>query len=211
MKYCKPWVSTVFTWTSAFSYAVGLIASDGNLSSSGRHISFVSKDEELVRLFRMALNLKCKIGRTARGHEQEKKYFRAQFSSVHLYRILLGIGLTSRKSKTINELYIPDALFFDFLRGFIDGDGNIQEFKHPESKNPQLRVRLFSASRPFLEWINEATGLFDIQGSIMFSRRVYTLSYPMNASKRLLNLLYYPGFEYALQRKYIKARKYLRA
>src|SRR5688572_26861634 len=33
------------------SYAVGLAATDGNLSGDGRHMSFVSKDRDLVETF----------------------------------------------------------------------------------------------------------------------------------------------------------------
>ena len=41
-------------WSANFAYAIGLLVTDGNLSSDGRHIIFVSKDMEQINNF-----LKC--------------------------------------------------------------------------------------------------------------------------------------------------------
>src|SRR5688572_7752865 len=38
-------------WSSELAYAIGLIATDGWLSSDGRHVGFVSADKELVETF----------------------------------------------------------------------------------------------------------------------------------------------------------------
>ncbi|MDP3769538.1 MAG: hypothetical protein Q8R40_01195 [bacterium] len=62
-------------WSSAFAYAIGLITSDGNLSSDGRHLSFKSAEEELIQKFGVALNLHNKVTKSARGGEKIKKYF----------------------------------------------------------------------------------------------------------------------------------------
>ena len=50
-------------WDNNFAYGIGLIASDGCLSSDKRHIEFSSKDLELVINVKKSFSLKNKIGK----------------------------------------------------------------------------------------------------------------------------------------------------
>ena len=88
-------------WSSNFAYAVGLITADGCLNKDTRHISFVSKDLELIEKFKQSLSLKNHIGKAARGGTTEKKYFYINFGDKIFYQFLNSIGLTSAKSRTI--------------------------------------------------------------------------------------------------------------
>lgn len=196
-------------WSPNFAYVIGLIASDGNLSSDGRHINFTSKDYELILYFQSTLCLNNKIGKKGRGGSKEKIYFVIQFGDVLFYRFLNSIGLTSNKSKSIGKLNIPGEFFFDFLRGCIDGDGSISTFRHPESIHPQLRVRLCSASREFLEWIHAETQKRGITGYINKTRSIFSLIFAISSSKKLLSRMYYIGFGHTLSRKYEIAKPYL--
>ncbi len=47
-------------WSGNLAYAVGLIATDGNLSKDGRHMVFVSKDLQLVETFQKCLGINKK-------------------------------------------------------------------------------------------------------------------------------------------------------
>lgn len=198
-------------WSPEFAYAIGLIATDGNLSTDGRHIHFTSKDYDLAVLFKKCLNLSNIIGKKSRGGESEKKYNVVQFGDVVFYKFLVSIGLNVNKSKTIGKLKIPRKWFYHFLRGCIDGDGNINEFKHPESRFLQLRVRLFSASNSFLNWIKEETTKNGIVGHYSKTRSVHILVYAKSDSIKLLNLIYRQRHGIFLKRKYLLAKKYLRA
>ena len=198
-------------WSAKFAYIIGLIATDGCLSIDGCHMDFTSKDLELVKIFKNFLNLENKITKKVRGGEKEKKYFRIQFGDKSFYEFLLSIGLTPHKSKTISVLKIPNEYFLDFLRGCIDGDGSISTFMHPESKNPQLRIRICSASKDFLMWIKKANELFKVRGYLKYGKRAYSLEYAMTDSINLLNRLYYKGFPPSLNRKFTSAKVYLRA
>lgn len=198
-------------WSSKMAYVVGLLATDGCLSIDGRHIDFTSKDLEIVEIFKDYLNLNNKIGKKSRGSEKEKKYFRIQFGDKNFYEFLLSIGISPRKSKTIGFLKIPNSYFSDFLRGCIDGDGSIGIFWHPESRHPQLRVRIFSASKNFLFWIKNKIKLFNILGGhFQQGNRVYILVYSKADSIKLLNKIYYKNFPCSLSRKFLIARSYLR-
>ncbi|MDP3995964.1 MAG: LAGLIDADG family homing endonuclease [bacterium] len=198
-------------WSQKFAYAIGLIATDGCLSKDGRHIDFTSKDLELVKIFRNYLGLNNKIRKKARAAGEEKKYFHIQFGDVNFYKFLIEMGLSPAKSKTIGSLKIPDRYFFDFLRGCIDGDGNIRTYKHPESRFPQLRVRIFSASKKFIEWLRrEIFYSVSVRGWINVAPRCYCLEYAMKDSINLLNKIYYKDFPRSLSRKFILSKSYLR-
>jgi len=103
-------------WSPEFAYAIGLLATDGNLSSDGRHFDFTSNDREQLTNFMRCLGIKVKVGFKRSGYTG-KKSPRIQFGDVKLYRFLVGIGFMPRKSKVIAKIDIPKEYFFDFLRG----------------------------------------------------------------------------------------------
>ncbi len=111
------------SWSSAVADAIGLIATDGNLSRDGRHISVVSKDLDLLEALRRCLGLRVAISefQSARG----RRVGPVQWSHRAFYDALLTIGLTPAKSLTLGPLAVPDKYFADFFRGCIDGDGSI--------------------------------------------------------------------------------------
>lgn len=207
----KPLAKTNCAWSAEFAYVIGLIAADGNLSPDGRHITFTSKDLELAVLFKQYLKHEGKIGKKSRGGDGEKKYFVVQLGDVVFYKFLLSIGLTPKKSKTINKLKIPQKYFYDFLRGCIDGDGSIGSFIHPESRLPQFKVRIVSASKLFLEWVRSMTIKDGIKGFFTIANGVYVLVFAKGDSTKLLNLVYYVGFPSSLERKYLQAVKLLQS
>ena len=57
----KPKNKVRIEWSPKFAYALGLLATDGNLSPDGRHMVFVSKDLDLINIFKECLDLKNKI------------------------------------------------------------------------------------------------------------------------------------------------------
>lgn len=201
-------------WSPKFAYAIGLIASDGNLSSNGRTIIFTSKDYKLVQTFKHCLGLKNKIGKKYRGELPRTSCFQIQFGSIVFYEFLNSIGLFPRKSRTIAKLLIPQEFFSDFLRGCIDGDGCIDVYRHPESKYPQLRIRLASASKQFLCWIHEVlSNEISVCGGSIYKgskRSVSYLQYNKADSLKVLSYIYSRGGNCCLERKYKTALPFLR-
>lgn len=199
------------TWSPELAYVVGIIATDGNLSPDGRHINITSKDEEMVQIVKKLLRLENKIGRKARGYSNDKKYFVFQFGDINFYEFLLSIGLMPAKSKVLNAVDIPSLFFRDFLRGCIDGDGNIGISRHPESRLPQLRVRLASASPDFLVWIHQTIRReCDVRGGYTYHDRrksVYTLSFGKADSMKIIKSMYYEKSLPSLKRKRSVASK----
>lgn len=180
------------------------------MSKDGRHIVFVSKDLDLIELFRFYLKLTNKISDKKGGFRDDGKYYQIQFGNVKLYHWLNKISITSNKSKSIGNLQIPNKYFFDFLKGLLDGDGCIYSFKHPESRYPQIRVRFSSASKIFLFWLRtKIYNLLSIQGKIETMTREFCLVYYKQNSIKLLKRIYRKSSVSSLNRKFKKAQMLL--
>jgi len=147
--------SNNIVWSQDLAYAIGLLTTDGCLSSNGRHITFVSKDREQIRNLMRILNLRVVVGHTVSGYSGRKTP-RIQFGDVVLYQFLVDIGLTPKKSKTLGTLGVPGKYFFSFLRGVFDGDGSTYSYWDPRWKSSFMFYVCFaSASEEFLCWLQQ--------------------------------------------------------
>ena len=152
-----------FIWTPALAYAVGLIVTDGNLSSDGRHIIMRSSEKQLLETYKHCLQLKSiKIGTSYSSGHTNKPSYRVQHGDVRLYRWLEKIGITAHKTHTIGAIAVPDEMFLDFLRGHLDGDGSIttytdrwNTFKNPNYVYERLWLRFLSASEAHMLWLQK--------------------------------------------------------
>tara|TARA_Y100000310_G_scaffold208118_1_gene208646 strand:+ start:8387 stop:9091 length:705 start_codon:yes stop_codon:yes gene_type:complete len=201
-------------WSPNFSYAIGLLASDGSLSKDGRHINFTSKDKEQVITFKSCLGLgHIKLGRKGSGSSDEKKYFQIQFGDILFYRWLVDIGITPNKSKTIHSIKIPSKYFFDFLRGCFDGDGSMYAYWDPRWKSSYMfYLQLTSSSRDFLYWLQKSIYRhYKIQGRLNTSgRNTYQLRFAKTETLKLFKKMYYSNNIPYLKRKFTKAQKIFR-
>lgn len=201
----------ITTLTPGLAYIIGIITTDGSLSKDERHIVITSKDKVLLSDIRSALSLKNKIGTRLSG-ETQKKYYVLQIGDKNFYNFLLSIGLTPNKTKTIKKVLLPKKYFSDFLRGCIDGDGNIDVFDHKESSHKQLRIRLASASYELLTWIfSETKKHLDISGGWVYSPKAkswHVLTYGKKDSIKIINFIY-NNKELYLKRKFKIAKQFL--
>jgi len=207
------------TWSPQIAYALGLMATDGNLSGRKGQMSLVSRDLDQIETLRHCLQLEAPISRvrSATGF-----LHKVQWHDHDLYDWFLRVGLTPAKSRTIGPLAVPDELFADFFRGCIDDDGSVLVYtdryhaaKCPHYVYERLYVSLVSASRRFLAWIREsirrATGLSGVihNGGGRSQRSIWALRYAKAESIRLLGWIYYaPGIP-CLARKRDKAVRFL--
>lgn len=183
-----------------------MIAADGCLSGNGRSVIVTAKDRQFLDLLRDALGLRCCIGQVNNGRGLSAH--RLQIGSKALYEKLLAVGLTPRKSLTIGPLAVPDQRFADFLRGVIDGDGNIRSWRHPTNGREQWAVRVYGASEPFIRWLQVSVErLWHVRGFVYHRHpknkrhhTLYTLKYGKLAARAILTKCYTPG-ALALERK----------
>jgi hypothetical protein len=189
----KPKGRVKIRWSSTFAYAIGLLTSDGCLSSNGRHIVFVSKDKEQLLNFMTALGIKVAIGATKSGYTG-KPTARIQFGDVLFYRFLLGIGLTPNKSKTLGAIQVPKEHFFDFLRGLFDGDGSTYSYWDRRWKSSFMYYVCFASASPgFVDWLQESIRLrLGFKGHIAHAKNKSThqLKYAKSEGLKLLRQMY---------------------
>jgi hypothetical protein len=191
-------------WSPEMAYAIGLIATDGCVSKDGRHLEFNSKDLDQVETFKKCLGLSNTITKKVSGYTKRKDYFHIQFGDKLFCDWLRSIGLSSRKSKTIAALKVPDTYFRDFLRGCFDGDGTVWSHRDKRWKSSLLLVSSFcSASPVFINWIRKETKKkCGIKGSIDASGKVFQLKYCKRETHVLFKMMYYSANLPFLKRKY---------
>ena len=132
------------------------------------------------------------------------------------YKFLLRIGLSPKKSLTLNQIKVPNQYFIDFLRGVIDGDGSIYTWKHPSNGNIQWSLRIFSGSKNFLNWLKEdIEELLESQGRLYITKKInsnplYQLKFGKFATKAIFSKCYYADC-LSLQRKHLMALQCLKA
>jgi hypothetical protein len=208
-------------WSPAIAYAVGLIATDGCLYRDGRHIAFVSKDEEQMRTFLNCIerpHLRYHLAQSSTGGWA----FRVQVSHVVLYRWLISIGLTPRKSLVLGALDVPPAHLFSLVRGLLDGDGSIYTGVHRPTKRrypsywyERLSTSFLSASPTHVEWLRgRLRDVLQIDGSVEVRQRedrttMFRLKYAKRESLVLLANLYQGDSQPRLTRKWLKWDLYL--
>jgi len=196
-------------WTPHLAYAVGLIASDGCLSSDGRHIIFTSVDRELVETFKRCLRLQNRTALASSGGYSKRPIYRVQFSDTAFYDWLLEIGLIPNKTLELSELTVPDACFADFVRGYLDGDGYIQtyvdsydRFKSEKYVYQRLFVRFFSGSQEYLKWLKgRLQQLMGTRGAVLNHSGAWELRFAKKDSLKLLHWMYYSPDIPCLERK----------
>lgn len=207
----RPKGIVVIQWKAEFAYAIGLLVSDGCLSKDGRHIIMTSADCEQLHTFNYCLGINKRLCKKYSGREDESYY--VQFSDVLFYRFLLEIGLSPAKSKTISSLYIPQQFFFDFLRGYFDGDGCSYSYYDPVYVNSyRFYISFASGSERFLNWLRSMLEKHaGIRGHI--SRKRGSSNIQLRYSKReaeiIAKKMYYHQTLVCLERKKLKVFKSL--
>lgn len=206
-------------WSPELAYAIGLIATDGCLSSDGRHLTLVSKDIEQLNNLKSCLGLKVKIGKHYTGRKEENVFYhRVQWGDVFLYSFLLGIGLTPNKSLTLGELAIPDEYFFDFLRGSFDGDGSFYSYYDPRWRSSFMFYLNFTSASPVhVKWLRRTLErLLQVTGHVSKTKEtehkhgIETLRYAKAEALRVIHAMYSTSSKMHLSRKRLKIVRALR-
>lgn len=220
IKRYKPKRVQSFVLSAELAYVVGLLVTDGCLSSDGRHIIFTSNDIESIGNVIRILKLKNIIGFT---RNKTSEVYRIQITNVQLYDWLIKIGLSPAKSLTIGEINVPDKYFVDFLRGHLDGDGSITTYtdRYNTKKNikyvyERIFTTFISASKKHILWLRDRIICnLEVKGSIHKTKinntspnPIYIIKYGKKESIKLLAKIYYSNKIPCLSRKKIKYEKY---
>lgn len=176
-------------------YLVGLITSDGCLSTDGRHIDITSKDHDFLSRIKSQFGFTNKIGNKYNSTGQLCYHF--QLTNRSFYEFLLSIGLKPCKSLTLQELSVSKNYFCDFLRGLVDGDGCIRRWRHTTNFGEQWSLRIYSGSRNFLEWLAiRIRDYLQARGKIHWNDKrgtTYVLKFGKMAAREIVKKCYYGG------------------
>ena len=134
-------------WSSDMAYVLGFILTDGNVS--GNTISIAQKEIEPLNAIASMLEA------------ENKPYKSGNIHVLSIYRksiveSLERLGISEKKSLTVELPEVPGEYLADFIRGVIDGDGWVHAKGYvvtitsgSESFANQLTTRLKAAGFPF--------------------------------------------------------------
>lgn len=160
--------------TSEKAYLFGWIASDGHIGIRGFKIEINQKDIEILKLFQ---NILCKDIPIRIFKTPTSKMCSYEINSKEISRDLcfhLNIK-PGKKSDKINFPVLPTNLQLDFIRGYFDGDGSIND--PDKSKYPYPKGNIRSNSNSMLNSIQKACGgkgsiscnMFNLSNKLMMS------------------------------------------
>lgn len=127
---------------------------------------------------------------------------------VYSKNLVLGLmnnGIATNKSQKDIYPMVCDEFFFDFLRGYIDGDGCYYEYKK------HYYMHITCASKIVLSYIKTRLLNFNIETRIYKENdKKYRLMCVNTAEmEKLINKLYYTKDLFCLSRKYVLIKSYL--
>lgn len=123
--------------TEEKAYILGFILADGHIDTDNCRIkiSLQDSDYKLLEKIRVAMNSNHPIKRGIikenpykKTDNKELKQCSISINGKQLITPLIEMGLTNKKTYTLDSTimkYIPNNLVRHFLRGYLDGDGNI--------------------------------------------------------------------------------------
>lgn len=124
--------------------------------------------------------------------------------SKQLVSDLYEHGIDVRKSHSDKYPIVPDKLFPDYLRGFIDGDGCIHKIK-----DDILGVHITGANQKCFQYIQQKlSDMYNISSKIYseeipnYSTKYRLYCFRQDDVRRLLDIIYYDENAIKLKRKY---------
>lgn len=118
---------------------------------------------------------------------------------------LINIGIVPNKSRSDTFPRIDDKYFFDFLRGYIDGDGCY----YNDSGHTYMHITC--SSKNILIYIKEKLSLYNIQARIYkeSDNKFRLMCVNTTEMTKLINRLYYKDDLFYLKRKYNKIKHFI--
>lgn len=130
---------------------------------------------------------------------------RLRVYSKNIVEDLINCGIVPNKTYNYELPKFPMEYFFDFLRGYIDGDGCYSCSKG------RIYMSLTCASEDILKWIQSILSTYSISTNIYKEKEFkYRLSCTdSNSMIDLVNLMYHNNYALCLTRKYNKIKPLL--
>lgn len=185
--------------TSNKAYLLGFIYADGCINKN-HSLSFTQheKDIEILECFVRELQATNKITQV-----KGKPHVRLNFCSKHMCDTLRAMGCGGNKTFALTFPDIDMQFIYDFIRGFMDGDGCISICSRKNKKYINLS---FTGT---LDMMTTLKNIFEVDNKITEYRHAYSLNIGKTQDvKRILTKIYDNANLY-LSRKYNKYMEYL--
>lgn len=186
------------------SYLLGYIYADGNINWNSNKsywaltITASAKDKShLERLRNLLSSTKSLL------YSPKTNSYRLIANSKRLCQKLIDLGITPRKSLTVNFPDLPKEQIKHFIRGIVDGDGNVR-FVNRE-RSPYFEITIASGSELFCKGL--ITAVKDNTGINANIRKVnkntYIIQYSCSRGEKLAEFIY-SNASIFLERKYLE-------
>ena len=182
------------------AYILGIISTDGCLverDNGCNCLDITNNERELLDKIKKLMDSEHKICSKKRG-------FRFHVRNNTIYSDLLKLGLTPRKSKSLQFPKIPTRYISDFIRGCFDGDGGVTVWQEKRWNNTwQIRTTFASGSKNFLIKLHNTLiryGKLE-KGKIWYSGRAYELHFGIEDSLKFYKFIYSGNNNLYLRRK----------
>lgn len=207
-------------WSPEMAYVLGFFAADGCMMKNRRGAHFIEfqiTDKDILLKIRKCLGSNHKIS-IREEKDNCKTRYRLQIGSKVIFRDLLNLGLTPRKSNTIKLPKIPDEYFSQFVRGYFDGDGNVYANTYKRAgRGDKLSITLLSGftcgSRSFLKKMHlKLKKVAFISGGTLYKSNsgVHRLYFSVKDSSRMYSFIYNNAGNLFLSRKKRVFEEYFR-
>lgn len=178
------------TWSNNMAYILGFFIADGFIATAQQTVSFAQKEKYILE------NIKQEIRSNQPLYQNENTgVYLLNLNSKMMKKDLMEIhGITSNKSYDVHFPYVPAVYLHHFIRGYFDGDGNINY--------PKYVVSFVGGSYAFmnsLKTILQGQGFQPVLKSVDKHHRVYISG--RRTIKRFSEWIYYDKGLY-LKRKY---------
>lgn len=203
--------------TEEKAYWLGFMYADGYIEQNKYSVglSLSIKDIEHLKKYNKALNYArgLNISEThqfgSSEHTNKKGETLYMVSTIitdrQLWEGLNSKGCVPNKSLILTfpdeSIFVNKKLIFDFIRGYVDGDGSLGVYPHSKT-NPTLEESLLIVgTKPFLEGVQKYLGKGFLMQKPNCNENTYRLGYSTTKANKAATLLYKHATIY-LERKY---------
>ncbi len=177
-------------WNPGMAYILGYIFADGNinwnLKKSYRAMTITAAEKDKGHLENIRSRLKSTKGLLYSG---DTKSYRLIINSKVMCKDLMALGLTPHKSLTVRFPKVPERFLNHFIRGVIDGDGNVRYVNRKRS--PYFEITISSGSKAFLKSMAKKIAQVGILGKVRENNNgVFILQYSCRRGLNLANWIY---------------------
>lgn len=198
------------TYSEESAYILGFIFADGNVTWNTQKgyysltITSAAKDKEHLETIRNMLTSTKPL-----LYSEKTNSYRLIVNSKRICATLIALGVIPRKTLKAQFPNIPKEYSEHFIRGVIDGDGNVRFVKR--EKSPYFEITISSGSRAFCEGIvREIKKDVDVEARIrkISGKNTHIIQYSCSRGLKLAKHIY-KGAHIFLERKHLPYKKWM--